>query len=300
MTFAGSVRISLDSQTTLRNRREHCSLDPERLAAIRLVVGSQIRVRRSKDEVALYTVSETHPEANDATVRMGLTARRRLHTEAEFDATIDTQVPNPTLSDSEAQAQSEFVERLEDDGCQQELVALAPHGGAIERHTDSQAQCLASSLGAGRASAWWCKGFSTGGGALDAWHITASAISETSFPLLKTIASRGFGHAVAFHGFDEPGVDADVLVGGAAPPAHKREVVAAIECGLGGAGITVRVAGPADPFDGDSPLNIVNRLTAGGTNGVQIEQSPEARERFWKTIAEAVASVYSRKLPPTT
>ena len=255
-------------------------------------------MRRSKDEVALYTVSETHQEANDTTVRMALTARRRLHTEAEFDATIDTQVPNPTLSDAEAQEQSEFVERLEDDGCQQALVALAPHGGAIERHTDSQAECLASSLGAGRASAWWCKGFRTGGGALEAWHITASAISETSFPLLKTIASRGFVHAVAFHGFDEPGVDAGVLVGGAAPPALKREVVAAIKCWLGASGITVRVAGPADPFDGDNPNNIVNRLTAGGANGVQIEQSPEARDRFWKTIAEAVASVYRRKLAP--
>ena len=248
VTFAGSVRISLDSQTTLRNRREHCSLDPERLAAIGLVVGSQIRVRKSKDEVALYTVSETHQEANDTTVRMALTARRRLHTEGEFDATIDTQVPNPTLSDAEAQEQSEFVERLEDDGCQRALVALAPHGGAIERHTDSQAECLAASLGAGRASAWWCKGFRTGGGALEAWHITASAISDTSFPLLKAIASRRFGHAVAFHGFDEPDVDSGVLVGGAAPPALKREVVAAIECWLGGSGITVRVAGPGGPI----------------------------------------------------
>ena len=144
------------------------------------------------------------------------------------------------------------------------------------------------------------KGFRTGGGALDAWHITASAISETSFPLLKSIASRSFAYAVAFHGFDEPEVDSDVLVGGAAPPALKREVVAAIDGSLGGTGITVRVAGPADPLDGDNPHNIVNRLTAGGTDGVQIEQSPEARERFWKTIAEAVASVYRRKLPPTT
>ena len=93
-------------------------------------------------------------------------------------------------------------------------------------------------------------------------------------------------------------MDSDVLVGGAAPPALKREVVAAIECCLGGTGITVRVAGPGDPFDGDNPDNIVNRLTAGGANGVQIEQSPDARDRFWKTIAEAVASVYRRKLPP--
>ena len=46
-------------------------------------------------------------------------------------------------------------------------------------------------------------------------------------------------------------------------------------------------------YDGDSVRNIVNRLTAGGANGVQIEQSIEARNGFWKVIADAVASVYS-------
>ena len=136
----------------------------------------------------------------------------------EFDATIDTQVPHPTFSDDEAQARSEFVERLDDDGCQQGLVALAPHGGAIERHTDQQAERVALVARRGRASAWRCKGFKTGGGALERWHITSTEIHEASFPLLKTIASRGFVHAVAFHGFSE----ADVLVGGAAPLALKR------------------------------------------------------------------------------
>jgi len=294
VTFDGAVRKSSRSQTTLRNRREHCSLDPQRLASIGLVIGSQMRVRRSSEDVALYTVSETRQESIDTTLRMALTARRRLHTEDEFDATIDTQVPNPTLSDYEAQAQSEFVERIDDDGCQQGLVALAPHGGAIERHTDSQAERVASLLGAGRASAWWCKGFRTGGGALDAWHITASEISDTSFPLLRTIASRGFAHAVAFHGFDEPGEG--VLVGGAAPLTLKQEIATALECALAGSGIPVRIAGPSDGFDGDNPNNIVNRLTARGANGVQIEQSLEARNGFSMAIADAVASVYRERL----
>jgi hypothetical protein len=36
--------------------------------------------------------------------------------------------------------------------------------------------------------------------------------------------------------------------------------------------ITVHIASPDEKFGGDSLQNIVNRLTAGGANGIQIEQ----------------------------
>jgi phage replication-related protein YjqB (UPF0714/DUF867 family) len=116
-------------------------------------------------------------------------------------------------------------------------------------------------------------------------------ICTNSFPLLNTIASRGFAYAVAFHGFSEE----DVLIGGGAALPLKLEIAAAVQQVLGSA-IPVRVATPADNYDGDSPSNIVNRLTAGAVNGVQIEQSLEAREKFWQSIADAVAAVFSGKL----
>lgn len=291
--FEGAVRKAFNAQTTLRRQREHCSLDPERLGLARLVVGSQVRVRRSAQDVALYTVSETRQENIDTTIRMALVARQRLETDDEFSATVDTQVPHPTLSDEEAQEQSEFVERLADDGRQRGLVCLAPHGGAIERHTDEQAERVARRLGTDRSSVWLCKGFRTNGGALRAWHVTASAIHETSFPLLNAIIARGFAHAVAFHGFSQR----DVLVGGRAPAALKRKIAAAVQGALAGSGIQVRIANRSDRFDGDDPRNIVNRITAGGANGVQIEQSLAAREQHGGEIADAVASVYGRELP---
>ena len=58
----------------------------------------------------------------------------------------------------------------------------------------------------------------------------------------------------------------------------------------------MRIATASENYDGDSPDNIVNRLTAGGTHGVQIEQSIEAREGFWKAIAHAVADVYAEEM----
>jgi phage replication-related protein YjqB (UPF0714/DUF867 family) len=292
VSFDTSVRKAFSSQSTLLDRGEHCSLDPGKLASIGLVPGSQVRVRRTPEQVALYTVSETRQESVDTTVRMALPARQRLDTVDEFDAIVETRVPHPFFSDTEAQDNSEFVERLDDSGCQRGLVVLAPHGGAIERHTDQQAENFAAVLGGDRASAWRCKGFRAGGGAFERWHITSTDIHEASFPLLKTIASRGFAYAVAFHGFSE----ADVLIGGSAPLTLKQEIQRALEAVLSGAGIQVRIAVPSENYDGDSPRNIVNRLTEGGANGIQIEQSLEARNGFWAAIADAVASVYNEKL----
>jgi phage replication-related protein YjqB (UPF0714/DUF867 family) len=294
-TFDASVKQAFSSQSTLLGKGEHCSLDPDRLASFGLAPGSQVRVRRTAGEMALYTVSETRQESNDRIVRMAPAARRRLGTESEFDATIDTLVANPVLSDDEAEAQSEFVERLDDNGRQQRLIAIAPHGGAIERHTDRQAERVASLFGDASASVWRCKGFKATGGAFQRWHITSTDIHESSFPRLKTIRSRGFGHAVAFHGFSEAGV----LIGGAAPMTLKRRIARALEGVLAGSGLQVRIANRSENYDGDSPSNIVNRLTAGGDHGVQIEQSLEARDLFWQAIADAVASVYRQAIRRT-
>ena len=291
-SFNGPVKRAFSSQSTLVREGEHCCLDPERLASIGRVLRSQIRVRRSAELVALYTVSETRPESTDTTVRMGRAGRLRLGTEDEFEATIESQVPHPTFSDQEARDHSEFVERLNDDGCQQGLVVLAPHGGFIEAQTDRQAERVASLLGQDNASVWQCKGFSKDERAYDSWHITSIDVSPVSFPLLNTIISRRFTHAVAFHGFDE----ADVLIGGRAPLELKQEIECAVKKALAGSEILVRIAGPSDNFGGDNPDNIVNRITAGGRGGVQIEQCLEARTEFWREIAEAVALVYDTKL----
>jgi phage replication-related protein YjqB (UPF0714/DUF867 family) len=295
-TFTGRVRKAFNSQATLQNQREHCSLDPQRLASLGIPVGSQIRIKRQADQLALFTISETRNETAENTVRMIQAARERLGIPDEFDAAVDTRVPHPTFTDDEAREHSEFVERLDDDGGQQQLVVLAPHGGAIELRTDDQAELVRSCLGDDLASVWRCKGFRVGGGALLSWHIRSIDLSNQSFPLLKSIACRGFAHAVAFHGMSKPGV----IVGGAAPKALKRQVVDEIRRALASSTIEVRLATASDELDGDDPANVVNRLTTGGHNGVQLEQSEEARDRFWQEIAHAVVCVYRSTLEGKT
>ena len=58
----------------------------------------------------------------------------------------------------------------------------------------------------------------------------------------------------------------------------------------------MRIATADEGFGGDSPRNIVNRLTANGANGIQIEQSLAARSTRGQAIADAVAKVYESRL----
>jgi len=296
-TYSVSVKKSLISQQDLINNGEHCSADPDRLRQVGRDVGQQIRIKRnSTQHDALYTVSEPRKESPDNIVRMGAAGRQRLGTSEEFSGTLDSQVPRSSSypTDDQAKAANEFVERLTDNGTHKGLIAIAPHGGQIEPHTDEQAERVAARLATKGVSSWRCKGWNQGGGAHERWHITSTDIHQASFPLLNKVISRHFTYAVAFHGSSRQ----DILIGGGpAADALKSTIQKAIEAAIADSNIKVRVAQANSGYEGDSKRNVVNRLTAGGENGIQIEQSSTARQDYGQAIADAVANVYNRKLP---
>ena len=295
-TYDASVKKALKpSQQDLIDDKEHCSADPDKLATVGRERGQQVRIKRNDSEYGLYTVSQIRQESPNNIVRMGSTGRKRLGTSDEFVGSLDSQVPHPTFDDADAETNNEFVERLEDNGTHTGLIVIAPHGGDIEPHTDQQAERVASRLAAKAVSSWRCKGFK-GDGSFDRWHITSTDIHEASFPRLDSVISRGFTYAVGFHGFNDPEIPFDILIGGAAPYSLKQDIETAIKGAITSSDITVHIASPDEKFGGDSLKNIVNRLTAGGANGIQIEQSPRARASHWGDIADAVANVYKPKL----
>ena len=199
------------SQHDLIDHKEHWSADPEKLATVGRALGHQLRIKRNDSQYALYTVGQVRQEIPDNIVRMGDSDRKRLDASSKFAATLHSQVPHPTFNDAEAEANSEFVERLDDNGVHTGLIVIAPHGGDIERHTDQLAERVASRLRAKAVSSWRCKGFKERGGASDRWHITSTDIHEASFPCLNSVIPRCFTYAVAFHGFDEPTTDVRYL-----------------------------------------------------------------------------------------
>jgi phage replication-related protein YjqB (UPF0714/DUF867 family) len=283
-----SVKKAFDTQGDLKDRREHCAPAASLLLSLGGEPGQQVRIRHG-EEVALYTVSELLHETTDAVVRMGPGGRQRLKSDDGFEGgVLETKVVDADLSDEKAREAGELVERLSDDGAQSHLIAIAPHGGGIEDHTDEQAERVAELLGEELASAWRGKGWGPNGGpgAFDRWHITSTDLNPVSFPLLGSVMSRRFTHAVAFHGFnDEPGV----LIGGTAPAEVKEALRQAIQDVLP-ARLDVRVAGPDERYGGDDPDNIVNRLSPCG--GIQIEQGAEPRDGHALAIATVVAEFF--------
>jgi phage replication-related protein YjqB (UPF0714/DUF867 family) len=183
------------------------------------------------------------------------------------------------------------------------LAVLAPHGGKIEVGTDGQATMVFKALARqGKpVRAWIARGFNPRG-AHRCWHITASEISERSFPRLGSLfgpgAARGpFAHAVAFHGQNDS--EAIVVGGGlpreAAHTALKMSLGLHIRDALQGVmedppAVVVQRSGP---LAGIERANIVNRITAAG-NGIQVEQPAAVRtvKERRDTIAQAVAAFY--------
>ena len=192
-----TARFIPDKKISGNHRREHCVASLDRIKMIGKNIGEQVRIERPTENgtaFALYTVVGDHDRESDI-VFVGYEIRGDLEERFDlisypFTGKVEAQVTAEGLSDEQAEKCSEFVERLTDNGVNQRLVVIAPHGGNIEKFTDLQADYVREQFSPDRVSGWICKGFKKGGGAYDRWHITSTDISENSFPKLKTIMGR--------------------------------------------------------------------------------------------------------------
>jgi phage replication-related protein YjqB (UPF0714/DUF867 family) len=279
--------------------REHCSAHRSQITTIGRDKGQQVRIERyAPDGVtlldfAVYTVIDVHDEEPDV-VFVGfrdpeskhhdLRDRLGLSSTCPFIGKIDSQVTDAGITENGG-----FVECRTDNGHHRGLIAIAPHGGDIERHTDEQAERVREQLASKCISVWVCQGFKEGG-AFDSFHTTSTDISPESFPKLKTAIGRHFKYAVAFHGFSQD----SICIGGSAPPDLKLQIKEAINK-MPDFDIEVKTDEEGCPggVDGTDPRNIVNRLAI---NGIQIEQSKDARKFYGMQIADAVAKVVGPKI----
>lgn len=308
------VRAHLSEDTTrpalntAAHASEHCAVDRESLRALGAAVGDQVLVRRSPKLFALYSVA-ARASAPAPAVNVGTAGLARL----------DRPTGEPPPSDFEATVATDFVgggaaarlvERVLGESAATGMAVLAPHGGRIEPGTGEQAAMAYELVAAqGRpVRAWIAEGFNPTTGAHRCWHITATEISERSFPGLGRLFEPGsprgpFAHAIAFHGQTD---SADVIVGGGLPrsrphTALKARLAARIREALEAVAddppaVVVRRSGP---LAGAEQSNVVNRLTAAG-NGLQLEQPPSVRsDRDQReAIAGAVAAFFGDLIGP--
>lgn len=287
--FSIPVEISgaLKSQSIVGDRWA-CSISGDIAELVGL--GEQIRICRNNQDCAAYTVTEIREGDGSDQVRLGKSGRERLGTSATgFDAILRPVLATKQLSDKSAKSASEFIESIEDSGNHQGLLVMAPHGGGIEINTDRQARRVTDLLSGSDVSSWCCKGWKNGGGSWDRWHITSTMISPKSFPGLAKVTKRDYAYAVAFHGMKDSGV----LIGGRGPQQLKDLLRQQIKAALGGNAGPVTIASKNSDKGGRSLSNVCNWVTAGGSGGIQIEQSSKVRDKYWKDVSDAVASVFS-------
>jgi phage replication-related protein YjqB (UPF0714/DUF867 family) len=282
---------------------EHCAMDRASLDRLGSAVGRQVLVRRSSTRLALYTVVARLDVAAPA-VHVGTAGLARFE-EVTGEPSAKRATAEAHFTGGDSQTPARLTEELLGEPARG-LAVLAPHGGRIEPGTDDQA-CLVFRLLAQEAKpvrAWIARGFNPTIGAHQCWHVTATEISEHSFPELGSLfaprARRGpFRHAVAFHGQNDTEA---VIVGGGLPQngrqtALKKKLASEIHHALR----AVTEHPPAvlvwglGPLAGAEQSNIVNRVTTAG-NGIQLEQPASVRSDLEQrdAIAEAVARFYAR------
>jgi phage replication-related protein YjqB (UPF0714/DUF867 family) len=288
--LAEQVRIN----TGVLRRREHITLSPDLLHRMGHPLMTQIFVTLDTGEARVMTVEQPYTD-NDG----WRTARMNADSYGYFGipvgpvgATIFGGVyaaVNNTLSDAEAQAQGGHIEALDDNGVDDAMLIMAPHGGDMEPYTSLQAlRFYAAMLALGKE----CVCYQTRGYSITAmtpsvkWHTTMVDFDTTSFPLLGNVATRLYTYCASFHGFTDV---MKIELGGRAPDVDKNIVKAALEAAIPGLTVSLN---PDPTIEGNSPRNPINRYCS-GDRSMQLEQSYDVRRDHWQTVCDTMVAYYA-------
>ena len=174
-------------------------------------------------------------------------------------------------------------------GTKPTFLIIAPHAGSIEVNTYRQAREFHEQVAElGGATTWIFGGEKGDQSAFDTWHVPSTKISgrKPQFDLLEEhVEGRSYYQGVSFHGYSKDGI----LIGGQ----HRVEWKELIADGLRRAlpvNIPVEIATRSGEYAGLSDSNIINRLS---DSAIQVEQSKRVRKRYWDTVVDVLATLYS-------
>lgn len=174
------------------------------------------------------------------------------------------------------------------------IVSAAPHGGEVEFRTDKQALRLAELLPS--CSGWAACGYSDDASAFDTWHETSHRISPNDYGYLPKLEQHNYRIAVTWHGYAPDIQHPDVYIGGRADDQIQKMIAESIRDQTTlEVWITESGDGLNSHYAGTNPNNLTNWLA---DNGVQIEQTAQARDTAGETIVHAVAEVLTQLQVP--
>ncbi|MEA5409593.1 poly-gamma-glutamate hydrolase family protein [Haloarculaceae archaeon H-GB2-1] len=228
------------------------------------------------------------PDAS-AEIRVAKKGRQRLGITPPADVVISRTVPRAYLTRMEAFEQNAIAETLWDRPGQDTLLICAPHAGAIESNTAQAAGIVRKRLGPEHASAYMVHGF--GEEAFSRFHITTSEMAPESYPGVATIADRDFTHCITFHVWNGD----EILIGGLADTEFRKRLADRVADATNGKRKVVTDHSQGK-YMASTETNLVNRLTADGASGIQIEMPPVIAHRYRKRVARAVGDFYEDEI----
>jgi phage replication-related protein YjqB (UPF0714/DUF867 family) len=285
------VSKARQQQNALLGSSEYCSLRPDVAETLGCEPGMQLRLTPvDRGRSATFTIYEVHGSDDKAEVRLAKKGRESLSITPSADVVISQIAPRTDLTRMQAFEQNELVETVWDDPNQDTLLVCAPHAGDMENNTAQAAGIVRKCLGENQASAYMLHGF--GEDAFNRFHITTTDMDPECYPKLTSLSDRGFTHCLTFHLWNGD----EVLLGGLADDPFRERLAGHLEDAIDGKRpiVTDHSSGK---YMASTEQNLVNRLSADGRSGVQIEMPPIIALRYRKRVARALADFYDDETP---
>ncbi|WP_142860715.1 poly-gamma-glutamate hydrolase family protein [Salinigranum halophilum] len=280
-------------QTRLKNRGRRCSLSRELQMTTGVEPNHHIRVE-CEGKAAYYIVDQVH-ENSSYPFRTAKKGRERLGSSPGDTITISPIVPQEDYL--QARRTGGFTETVWDDGKQDEILFIAPHGGDVEFGTDDIAIRSHNAMqnNGYSSSVWMCHGFNNdlAKDAFTRWHIKKPCQSIPSYPGLRQLSDRRFDYCVSFHmqGKDKERDEYYIGVGGQVDDEIRIEIAELLRERTG-----KTVVDELDEmmWAGTSDTNSVNYLSKQG--GLQLELTPGTCYRYRRKVAQTVFDVFSERI----
>ncbi len=285
-----TVHKARSDQIRLKQKSRRCSLSPDFRERLNVDINQHIRVEY--DGVAAYYAVDQFHENNEYPFRTSKKGRKRIGVRPGHQVIVSSLVPQGEYL--EARMNGGFTETVWDDGKQNSILFVAPHGGDIEFGTDDVAVRSYKAMRNSDlpASVWMCHGFNNSltKDSFKRWHIKKPCRSISSYPGLQSVADRRYDHVISFHvqNKDKKRDEHYIGVGGRVDDEIRFEVADRLREKTGK---TVEDDLEEMKWNGTHEDNCVNYLSKNG--GLQLELTPGTAYRYRRRVAQAVYNTFS-------
>ena len=270
-TYVASVRKALaDSQQDLIDHKEHCSADPceaRRRSGVRLDIrsGSSATTRSTRCTRSARSARRARTPSSGWAKAAGsgsappTSSTPRSIRRCRIPPSA-TPRPRPTASSSSG---SRMTARIRDSS------SLHPTGETSSASPTSRPSASRPDSPPGQSA----RGDARAGSEAAAPSIAGTSPRPTFTRRVSRASTRSSSGASPMRSRSMAPTPPRSSSGARRPALSRRRSRRRSTRAIAGSGITVRIASADEGVGGDSPRNIVNRLTANGANGIQIEQS---------------------------